>query len=138
MNVDFESLDPTVREKAALLDKLAMRYETAVQVLPGAGYLEAFFDFYEVKNRGHRLVPAEGTFRAALRELSGDDVFTPIADLTEELFGTPERVLVFEDDTALRDELEGPDGLGPLFFIFGILFCEYGSFTLCFISGTNN
>lgn len=138
MHAGFESLDPDVREKAALLDELAMRYETAVQVLPGAGYLEAFLDFYEVKNRGQRLVPAEGSFREALREVCGDEVWEPIARQTEALFGTPERVTVFEDDAALRDELEGPEGLGPFFFLFDLVFCEYGPFTLCFISGTNN
>lgn len=131
-------IDPAIAEKTAWLDKLSMCYETAVQLLPGSGYLEAFWDFYEIKNRTQRPIPAEGDFRETLRELCGDDVFTPIADLTEALFGAPERVLVFEDDAALRDELEGPEGLGPLFFIFGLMFCEYGDYTLCFISGTNN
>ena len=134
----LQSFPRELMEKCSRLDKLSMYYETSVQLLPGSGWLEAFWDFYEIKNRTQRLIPAEGDFREALRELSGDDVFTPIADLTEALFGTPERVLVFEDDAALRDELEGPDGLGPLFFIFGLMFCEYGDYTLCFISGTNN
>ncbi len=134
----LQSFPPALMEKCSRLDKLSMYYETSVQLLPGSGWLEAFWDFYEIKNRTQRLIPAEGGFREALRELSGDDVWEPIAKLTEELFGTPERVLVFEDDAALRDELEGPDGLGPLFFIFGLMFCEYGDYTLCFISGTNN
>lgn len=134
----LKSFPPALMEKCSRLDKLSMYYETSVQLLPGSGWLEAFWDFYEIKNRTQRLIPAEGDLREALRELCGDDVWEPIARLTEELFGLPERVLVFEDDAALRDELEGPDGLGPLFFFFGILFCEYGSFTLCFISGTNN
>ena len=138
MNAFLGSPDPSVLEKTALLNELAMRYEIAVQALPGAGYLGAFLDFYAVKNRRQRLVPIDGTFREALREVCGDDVWEPIARQTEALFGTPERVTVFEDDGALLDELEGPEGLGPFFFLFGLMFCEYGSFTLCFISGTNN
>ncbi len=129
---------PELLNRANQLDRLAMRYETAVQALPAENYLDAFFDFYEIKNRDLTLIPGEGSFRENLRELSGDDVFTPIADLTEELFGTPERVMVFEDSAALCDELDGPDGYGPMFFIFGMIFCEYEGFTLCFMSGTNN
>ena len=138
MTALYEQLDPSLREKVDRLDDLAMYYETAVQLFPAAGWLETFFDFYEIKHRDLKLIPAEGGFRETLREVSGDDVFSPIADLTEELFGTPERVLVFEDSSALCDELDGPDGLGPLFFIFGVMFCEYEGFTLCFLSGTNN
>lgn len=134
----WKSFPAELSEKAARLDKLAMYYETAVQLFPGTGYLKNFYDFYEIKNREPKLIPTEGGFRETLREVSGDDVFTPIADLTEELFGTPERVLVFDDSASLCDELDGPDGLGPLFFIFGMMFCEYGGFTLCFMSGTNN
>ena len=138
MTAFYEWSDTSLPEKADRLDNLSMYYETAVQLFPATDYLEAFLDFYEIKNRDLKLIPAEGNFRENLRELSGDDVFAPIADLTEELFGTPERVLVFEESAALCDELDGPDGLGPLFFIFGLMFCEYGDFTLCFISGTNN
>ena len=134
----LKSLPPALMEKCSRLDKLSMDYETSVQLLPGSGYLEAFWDFYEIKNRTQSLIPAEGDFREALRELSGDDVWEPIAKLTEALFGAPERVLVFEDNAALRGELEGPEGFGPFFFIFDLMFCEYGDYTLCFISGTNN
>ena len=134
----LKSFPPALMEKCSRLDKLSMDYETSVQLLPGSGYLEAFWDFYEIKNRTQSLIPAEGDFREALRELSGDDVWEPIAKLTEALFGAPERVLVFEDNAALRNELEGPEGFGPFFFIFDLMFCEYGDYTLCFISGTNN
>lgn len=134
----LKSFPPALMEKCSRLDKLSMYYETSVQLLPGSGYLEAFWDFYEIKNRAQRLIPAEGSFREALRELCGDDVYEPIAELTEALFGTPAQVLVFGEDAALRDELEGPEGLGPFFFVFDLMFCEYGAFTLCFISGTNN
>lgn len=134
----LNSFPPALMEKCSRLDKLSMDYETSVQLLPGSGYLEAFWDFYEIKNRTQSLIPAEGDFREAMRELSGDDVWEPIAKLTEALFGAPERVLVFEDNAALRDELEGPEGFGPFFFIFDLMFCEYGDYTLCFISGTNN
>ena len=138
MNVYDEGPDLSVQEKVSRLDELAMYYETAVQFFPATGFLEAFLDFYEIKHLDLRLIPAEGGFRETLREVSGDDVFSPIADLTEELFGTPDRVLVFEDASALREELEGPDGLAPFFFVFDLMFCEYEGFTLCFLSGTNN
>ncbi|MBO4367271.1 MAG: hypothetical protein J5859_01045 [Clostridia bacterium] len=127
-----------VKEKTDILRKFAMAYETYVQCFPAADYPDSFRRFYEVKTKGLRLVPAEEGFRAALKEVSGDDPCGPIAQKTEDLFGLPLRVTVFEDDTALRDEMEGPDGLGPFFFIFGIMFCEYAGFTLCFISGSNN
>ena len=134
----LQSFPPALMEKCSRLDKLSMYYETSVQLLPGSGYLEAFWDFYEIKDRTQRLAPTEGSFRENLRELSGDDVFAPIADLTEELFGLPERVTTVGELEALREELDGPDGFGPFFFNFDLLFCEYGTFTLCFISGTNN
>ena len=71
-------------------------------------------------------------------EVSGYDVWRSIAEETERLFGLPKRVMVFDDDNALREELGGRKGLGPFFFHFGIMFCEYEGFTHCFISGTNN
>ena len=85
----LKSFPPALMEKCSRLDKLSMYYETAVQLLPGSGYLEAFLEFYEIKNRELELIPAEGSFREALRELSGDDVWEPIARQTEALFGTP-------------------------------------------------
>ena len=45
---------------------------------------------------------------------------------------------VFDNNVKLREELEGPDGLSPFFFVFDLMFCEYGEYTLCFISGSNN
>ena len=134
----LKSFPPALMEKCSRLDKLSVYYETAVQLLPGSGYLEAFLEFYEIKNRELELIPAEGSFREALRELSGDDVWEPIARQTEALFGTPERITTVGELEALREELDGPDGFGPFFFNFDLLFCEYGTFTLCFISGTNN
>ncbi len=130
--------DQDVSAKTGLLDRLSMRYETSVQALPAGNYLEAFCDFYQIRDRNLKLVPSPDGFHGTLREVSGYDVWRPIAEETERLFGLPDRVTVFEDDRALRDELEGPDGLGPFFFIFDLIFCEYGGFTLCFISGSNN
>lgn len=130
--------DPVIEQKTALLDQLAQRYETSVTAFPAGDYLRAFCDFYEIKGRDLKLIPAPEGFHAALRELSGDDVWQPIARETERLFGPPRRVTVFEDDKALRDELEGPEGLAPFFFVFDLMFCEYEGFTLSFLSGTNN
>ena len=130
--------DPTLNEKAAALDELAMLYETAVTIFPAADYAAEFCRFFAVKARGLKLIPAPNGFFDALKEVCGDDGWQPIAQKTESLFGLPKRVTVFENDAAVKEELEGPDGLGPFFFIFDLMFCEYDGFTLCFISGTNN
>lgn len=130
--------DPTLQSKAGILDELAMTDETAVQAFGAGDYLKDFMDFYEIKNRSHRLIPSAGSFHDALCEVCGDDVWQRIAEETERLFGTPQRVTVFEDPGKLIGELEGSDGLAPFFFVFDVMFCEYDGFTLCFISGTNN
>ena len=129
--------DPVLK-KAEELYELAMVYEVSVLALRADDYLNGFYDFYEIKDRDHKLIRSPYPFNEALRELSGDDVWQPIADMTLRLFGEPLDVKVFDDFTALTDELEGPDGLAPFFFVFDLMFCEYDSFTLCFISGTNN
>ena len=130
--------DLETERKAQLLNNLAMVYETAVILLPAEGYLEEFLEVFEIKNRDLKLIPAPDGFAESLREVSGDDVWRPIAEKTERLFGLPKRVTVFEDSRTLREELEGTDGLGPFFFIFDLMFCEYEDFCLCFISGSNN
>ncbi len=132
------TVNQSVPEKIELLDKLAMEYEISVQAFGAEDYLREFYGFYEIKNRDHRLIPSPDTFYETLKEVSGDDVWEPIAKKTESLFGAPARVTVFEDITGLRDELEGPDGLAPFFSVFDLMFCEYEDFTLCYISGSNN
>lgn len=129
--------DQNVDLKAALLDDLAMKYETAVMSLPAEKYLDAFYSFFETKNRNLKLIPSPEGFPAALQEVSGCDVWRPIAEKTESLFGLPRRVTVFEDDAALRGEMGGTAGRGPFFFIFDRMFREYDAFTLRLISGTN-
>ena len=131
-------IDQEMLNKVQMLDLLAMEYETSVEVFAGGNYLEDFYDYYEIKKSFPKLIPSPDSFHETLRELSGDDVWQPIAEKTESLFGAPIRVTVFEDDTALRREMEGTDGLAPFFFVFGLMFCEYDGFTLCFISGSNN
>ena len=130
--------DHGLAEKAAQLDQLTMRYETAVIRLPAQGYLEAFREHYEIRHVNAALIPSPDSFRETLKEVSGDDVWQPIAAETEKLFGVPKRVMILEDGRPVTDALEGPDGLGPFFFIFDLMFCEYDGFTLCFISGSNN
>ena len=130
--------DKTITDKVGILDELAMAFEVSVIAFPAEDYMREFCDFYEIKNRDLKLIPSPNPFREALRELAGDDVWRPIAEQAESLFGAPKCVKVFEDDKALRDELEGPDGLAPFFFVFDLMFCEYEGFTLCYISGTNN
>lgn len=131
-------MDAAVLMKVHTLDELTMKLEVAVQAFSAENYLREFYDFYEINHKNAKLVPSALSFHEALRELCGDDAWHQIAEETERLFGTPERVTVFDDDRTLRDELEDPDGLAPFFFVFDLLFCEYEGFTLCFISGTNN
>ncbi len=132
--------EQAVKEKVRQLGRLTMKYETSVNLFPAENYLDAFYDYYEIRGRSHRLVPSPDSFRDALREVSGYDVWEPIAEETESLFGTSSRVMIFDDDalSALKEELNGPDGLAPFFFVFDLMFCEYEEFTLCFLSGSNN
>jgi len=127
-----------MRNQIKALNELTMEYEVSVQALSSEDYLTEFFDFYEVKNRGSRLIPSPDSFHDTLREVCGDDAWRCIAERSEYLFGEPKRVTVFDDAKAVIDCLEGEDGLAPFFFVFNVMFCEYESFTLCFISGTNN
>ncbi len=127
-----------VARYAAVLDQVAMEYEISVIPLFEEDYLREFTELFRIRSRGQKLVPAPEGFAAALRDLSGDDAWQPIADKTNRLFGMPKRVCVFADDEALRRELDRRRGLGPFFFLFDMLFCEYEGFTLCFLSGTNN
>ena len=126
------------KAKLKLLDELAMRYEVAVKPLYEEDYLKEFYDFYEIKNRRAKLVPAEEGFEETLKNVSGEDSCEAVAEKTKSLFGLPVRVTVFDNNVKLREELEGPDGLSPFFFVFDLMFCEYGEYTLCFISGSNN
>ena len=130
--------DKEWKAKLKLLDDLAMRYEVAVKPLYEEDYLKEFYDFYEIKNRRAKLVSAEEGFEETLKNVSGEDRWEAIAEKTKSLFGLPFRVTVFDDDTKLKEELEGSDGLAPFFFVFDLMFCEYGEYTLCFISGSNN
>ena len=130
--------DKDWKAKLKLLDDLAMRYEVAVKPLYEEDYLKEFQDFYEIKNRRAKLVPAEEGFEETLKNVSGEDSCEAVAEKTKSLFGLPVRVTVFENNVKLREELEGPDGLSPFFFVFDLMFCEYGEYTLCFISGSNN
>ena len=134
----LRSMDPIQLQRLEELDDLAMSYETAVQMLPERNYLNTFLDFYRIKHRDLRLIDAAEPFREALRELCGDSVWQPIAECAESLFGIPKRITRFEDDSTLREELEGPRGGAPFFFVFDLMFCEYEGFTLCFLSGTNH
>ena len=131
-------MNKDVLEKARILDDLTMKYEVAVHALSQNDYLKEFYDFYEIKDRSAKLITSPDSFHETLKELGGDDVWRHIAGDTEYLFGEPNGVRIFEDVGKLTDELDGPDGLAPFFFVFDIMFCEYDGFTLCFMSGTNN
>lgn len=130
--------DQQWHEKLDLLDELAMGYEVAVIPLYEKDYLKEFYDFYRIKNRKAKLIPSEEGFEETLKGVSGEYRWEEIAEETERLFGLPERVTVFDDDTKLRDALGGRRGLSPFFFVFDMMFCEYGEFTLCFLCGSNN
>ena len=130
--------DKEWKAKLKLLNDLAMQNEVGIKPLYEKDYLKEFYDFYEIKNRKAKLVPAEEGFEETLKNVSGEYRWEAIAEKTKSLFGLPLRVTVFDDDIKLKEELEGPDGLGPFFFVFDMMFCEYGEYTLCFISGSNN
>ena len=135
-----ERLSDEIYDKVRILDDLAMVHEVAVIPLCAGDYLTDFYETYRIKNRepGFDVFPDD--FHEALKEVGGHDVWQPIAAKTEELFGRPLRVTVFnaEEQKKLIEELEGPRGLAPFFFVFDMMFCEYEGFTLCFMSGTNN
>lgn len=120
------------------LNELAMKYETSVMCFSAENYLEEFYDFFEIRNRDNEIKADSEGFHDSLKEVCGYDVWQPIAEKAESLFGLPEKIFIFSDASSIIEEMEGPDGLGPFFFIFDILFCEYEDITLCFISGTNN
>ena len=125
-------------EKVDMIYDLAMGYEVAVIPLFEEDYLEEFLNFYEIRNRNVKLIPKEDSIEEALRNVSGEYRWEAIAEKAKSLFGLPNRILAFEDDAELREELEGPDGLAPFFFVFGMMFCEYEGYTLCYMSGSNN
>ena len=128
----FETLRP--------LEELAMGYEVAVFPLFAQDYLQEFYDWFRIRDRDRRakLIPSEEGFEASLKAVSGEYRWEAIAEMAKRLYGLPSRVMVFDDDRRLRDALGGPRGLSSFFFVFDMMFCEYGDFTLCFLSGTNN
>ena len=73
-----------------------------------------------------------------MKDLCGERGWEAIAAETEGLFGPPKRVMVFDDAEKLRQSLGGPRGCVGWFFVFDLMFCEFGDFTLCYICGTNN
>ena len=125
-------------ERFDRLNQLALVYEVSVTPFFEADYLAEFYDFYRVKDRHPRLIPAEGDFRQSLKDLCGERGWEAIAAETEGLFGPPKRVMVFDDAEKLRQSLGGPRGCVGWFFVFDLMFCEFGDFTLCYICGTNN
>lgn len=135
---ELEGIDPAVLENVWQLGDLAMEYEVAVIPFSSGDYLEEFYRFYKVFNRDHKLVPASDSYYEELKELKTYDGWREIIGQTKTFFGIPNCIKVFEDAAALTEELEGPLGLAPLFFVDDLLFCEYDDLTLCFISGTNN
>lgn len=127
-------------DKVDILNEVSMGYEVSVIPFFEKDYMKEFYDFYEIKNRAPKPVPLEEDFDECIKLLSGEYRWEEIAEKVKSLFGLPKRSLFFEEDgiLALRDELDGPDGLAPFFFVFDIMFCEYDDYTLCYICGTNN
>ena len=131
--------DQEWNDKLDLLEDLAMGYEVGVIPFFEKNYLQEFYDFYEIRHRSGRLIPAEAGFEESLRDVSGEYRWEAIAEKALELFGRPFRVMVFDTyDPGLTEELGGTRGLSPFFFVFDMIFCEYEGFTLCFMSGSNN
>ncbi len=122
------------------LDGFAMVREVSVTPFTGGDWLEAFYDFFEIRKKNRRFapVPTGRDLYGSMEDLAGEEAGRAVAAETERLFGLPLALTRFEDDGDLREELSGPRGLARFFFVFDILFCEYEGFTLCFICGTNN
>ncbi len=131
-------IDESLYIKINIFNDTASRYEAAVHLLPAENYLKEFCNFYEVNTGTQKPLPYQGSFHEALKEVCGDDVYKPLAEKAESLFGVPKRVMMFEDIGKLTDEMGGCDGAAPFYIVFDFMFCEYDNFTLCFISGTNN
>lgn len=130
--------DDTVMNKIEILNALTMKDEVSVQAFSADGYLQEFYDFYEINKRDQQLTAFDGTFGDAMREVFGDAVYITIADQTRYLFGEPKCVMIFDDPAAVIGEMEGEEDLAPFYIVFDLMFCVYDGFTLCFISGTNN
>ena len=131
-------IDESWKEKLDQLDDLAMTYEVAVIPFYEEDYLKEFYDFYELKNRKPKLIPSEEDFDESLRAVSGEYRWEEIAEKTKSFFGLPSRVMMFDDEAEIREDLGGPWGLSTFFFVFGMMFCEFEGFTLCYMSGSNN
>ena len=128
-----------VLQKVWQLDDHAMEWNTAVMPLPAEDYLETFFDFYEIRDRDLSPVPCGGSLHDSMVMLCGEGRGEPVAEKAESLFGRPGRIMVFEDPGPLTRQLEMSEGgVGPFYFIFDLMFCEYEGFTLCFITGSND
>ena len=54
------------------LNDLAMQNEVGIKPLYEKDYLKEFYDFYEIKNRKAKLVPAEEGFEETLKNVSGE------------------------------------------------------------------
>ena len=122
------------------LNAFAMEREISVTPFTDPDWLEAFYDFFEIRKKNRRFAPVPtGTdLYGGMTDLAGEEAGRAVAAETERLFGLPLRLTRFEDAQELMDELSGPRGLAPFFFVFDALFCEYEGFTLCFLCGTNN
>lgn len=135
---ELDGIDPAVLENVWKLGDLTMEYEVAVIPFSSGNYPEEFYHFYKIRNRDHKLVPVADSYYVELKELATYDGWREIIEQTKTFFGVPKCIKVFEDSPTLLEELEGPFGLAPFFFVDDLLFCEYDHLTLCFISGTNN
>ena len=138
VRTELDGIDPADLEKIWKLGNLAMECEVAVIPFSSGGYLGEIYRYNNIRNRDQKLIPASDSFRAELKELGSYDGWREIIEQTKGCFGMPNDIKVFEDAPVLINELEGPFGLAPFFFVDDMIFCEYDDFTLCFISGTNN
>lgn len=135
---ELDGIAPEVLEKIWQLGELTMENEVAVIPFSSGDYLNEFYRFYNIINRDQKLVPASDSFYEELKEIEIYDTWREIIAQIKSEFGVPTGIKVFENPPALINELEGPLGFAPFFFVDDLFFCEYEGFTLCFISGTNN
>ena len=125
-------------DKTDILNEYAMDYEVTVVPFFSDNYLIEFYRFYKIKNRTRRLNASRQDFYKSMEDFCGSSRAEGIAERTKGLFGMPKAIRFFEEGSGITDELEGPKGLAPFFFVFDLLFLEYDGFTLCLLFGTNN
>lgn len=63
--------EQALKKKVRQLGRLTMKYETSVNLFPAENYLDAFYDYYKIRGRLHRLAPFFFVFDLMFCEYEG-------------------------------------------------------------------